>query len=474
MAPNEAPLTFTSGASGATFNAATGALGGLNTTTLGQTPPEALYSTDATVAASAWQLPQNAGSLRLPSGVGTTTPVNPKTRADLSQAVDMIQILDRLQSNQPLTPAELRAAATMGPVVSRAAEMLGRRKDVPAKPPKKGPLETSVVNGTATVAPSETKGSPAKTVLPKGTKQAVNEATTEIAHRLEAKTGITAEELTKNGMGAPVPERFASMMQNAGYAVTKTMNVGQALQAANSQGPLATPSPDISAGLTVGQYIQQLAHMPKAQIYQLQQSLFNGGFYDPAYSDGSKKYTQGVLDVGTIEAMRTAILQTLQQHAAGKNTSLEQVIGAGQAGNTIGSLGSTTGTNSTQPIPVATQAQTQQPLINAFVAALGRAPSQAELQAFTSSYTSQLQAGNKNAVESGLSPSGMVDYQTGIPFINGVPTVSAAASQYAENKDPNEYQGHNIADAFGMLMNLVDRQGVSALDTPGTRPTTTT
>lgn len=123
---------------------------------------------------------------------------------------------------------------------------------------------------------------------------------------------------------------------------------------------------------------------------------------------------------------------------------------------------------------MATTAQTQQPLINAFVAALGRNPSQTELDNFTATYQGELEAGNTKLAEHGLSPGGEVDYTTGIPFVQGTPTVSAAATNYAEDQDPTEYQAHNVANAFGLLMNLVDRSGTSSLDTLGTRPTTTT
>jgi hypothetical protein len=264
-------------------------------------------------------------------------------------------------------------------------------------------------------------------------------------------------------------------MQNAGYGVTSAMSLSQALDAASGKGPQGIPQADAATNLTVGQYLQQMGKMSKAQIYQLQQQLFHGGFYDPTYTDGTKSYTQGVLDVGTVEAMRTAMLTTLEQNASGNNVTLEQVINnPSQFAATLNSAGALPGTTKGSTVPMATDAQTQEPLIAAAAKELGRNPTQAELTAFTAKYNAELQAGSKTLTLAGQNPQGIVDYQSGIPFVQGTPTVTAAADQYFQNTNPTEYQGHNVADAFGMLMNLVDRRGVSALDTPGTRPTGTT
>jgi hypothetical protein len=256
----------------------------------------------------------------------------------------------------------------------------------------------------------------------------------------------------------------------------------QASELATGGGPST-----LQGDMTVSQYITSLAGLPKGQLIQLQQQLYNNSFYDSTYYGGTdtakgadtKAYTQGMLDTGTILAFRKAILQTLVDQKRGKNVTLNQVINGGAStnpalGNAPITAGTSTQTASTGTAPMATDAQTQQPLINAFVAAIGRNPSQQELSAFTSTYENELLQGNKTLAEQGLSPEGAVDYSSGVPFVQGVPTVAAAATNYAEDTDPVAYQGHNIADAFGLLMNLVDRQGTSSLDTLGTRPTTTT
>lgn len=414
--------------------------------------PAQLFSPDAGTMQTAWDLPPNTGSLRLNTGNTLTTPVPGSTRTAISSGIEMLNLYDKLDAGQQLTPADMNAAAKLGGAIERGAQL--------------------------SAAPKKTKAQ----------QSAITAAQNEIAARLVGTVGLKPEDLGKAGLNTKVPKTFASTMQNAGYAVTANMTVKQALGAAQSS-ELATGGGPTSAqsSMTVAQYVQSLASMSKAQLTQLQQSLYNGGFYDSTYYGGTdttkgastKEYTQGVLDTGTMLAFRKAILQTLADQKQGKNVTLDQVVTGGASTNpALGNLPLTGGTStsaaSTSTVPMATTVQTQQPLINAFVAALGRNPSQSELAAFTSTYQNELEQGSKTLAESGLSPNGIVDYSTGIPFVQGTPTVAAAATNYAETQDSTEYQAHNVADAFGLLMNLVDRQGTSSLDTPGTRPTTTT
>jgi hypothetical protein len=410
-----------------------------------------LYSPNAGVMASSWDLPPNLGSLTLKTGNSETTQIPSKTRTAVASGVEMLNIYDKLDSGEALTQADVNAASKLGPDIERAAQLAA-------------------------------SGKPAK-----GARSAITKAQNEIAVRLHSTVGLPPTALGKEGLNAKVPASFAATMQNAGYAVTKNMTVKQALGAAQSVVGGGQPPTSMQGDMTVAQYTQSLASMSKSQITQLQQQLYNNGFYDSEYYGGTdtdkgadtKEYTQGVLDTGTILAFRKAILQTLVDQKQGKNVTLDQTINGGASTNpALGNVPVTGGTStqsaSTVTAPMATDAQTQQPLINAFVAAIGRNPSQQELSAFTSTYENELLQGNKTLAEQGLSPEGAVDYSSGVPFVQGVPTVAAAATNYAEDTDPVAYQGHNIADAFGLLMNLVDRQGTSSLDTLGTRPTTTT
>lgn len=417
--------------------------------------PANLFSQNPTIMASSWDLPANVGALRLNTGNSTTAPVSSQTRTKVSDGITMLNLYDKLDSGTPLTNAEVSAATKLGGPVARAAQLVGTSK------PKKAP---------------------------KGLSGAVTDAKNELAQRLYSTVGIGPEDLGKAGMNSPVPKGFAATMQNAGYGVTKAMTVKQALTAAQSVAAGSPPPTTAKSNVTVSQYIQGLQSMSKSQLTQLQQSLYTGGFYDDTYYGGTdsttgaspKEYTQGVLDTGTILAFRQAILQTLVDQQSGKSVTLDGVITGGASTNpALGNVPVTSGTSSddiskTASVPLATEAQTQAPLINAFVAALGRNPSQAELAAFTNAYQGQLEAGSKTLTEAGENPSGVVDYSSGIPFVQGTPTVSAAATNFAQDQDSTEYQAHNVANAFGLLMNLVDRSGTSSLDTPGTRPTTTT
>lgn len=397
-------------------------------TTITETPFGSFFSPDPTEMANAWELPANAGTLRLPTGITQTVPTSAQDRSIISQSIDMVDLYGKLSSGKKLTEPEVQAATQLGGDIARAAQMQGS----------------------------------------KGAKAAANAAINEIGTRLNH-VGITPEDLV-NFSTSKVPPKFATMLQNAGYAVTKNMSFTDML--GETSGPKAQqPLPTMSQGMSVGQYVQGLGNLSKDQITQLQQSMWNSGLYDSGYYSGeSKAYTKGVLDTGTILAFRKAMQLSLQS-----NTPLESVIGGNlplpqTATPATQNSGPLPGTASTSYVPQTQQSQLQSPLIKAFEAALGRAPSEQELANFTSSYNQEQANASKYMVDQGQSPQTAIDLQTGVPYLPTTPTASAAAEANAMNSNPVEYQAHGIANAFGLLMNLVDRSGTSAFTTPGHSP----
>lgn len=393
-------------------------------------------SPNSGIAASAWQLPQNAGVLKLPTGITNQVPTSAKTRQSITQMMQMVDLVLKWTNNQKLSPAEIQDASELGGDIARAAQLQGSKQS----------------------------------------SAAIGKATTEIAERLN-NLGINPEALA-DPKTSKVPAPVANMLQNAGYAVTKNMTLEDMLN--ETTGPKAQqPLPDMSQQMTVGQYVQALGNLSKAQITQLQASMFNAGLYDPSYYDPtattSKAYTQGVMDTATIMAFRNAM-----QVAFKTGQPLEQVIGgnlpmpaANATPTTPTPAGSLPGTSSTSDVPQTQSSQLQDPLIKAFQAALGRNPTQQELQQFTSSYNEAQVEASKWATDNGQSPQTNVDLQSGVPYLLTAPTATAAAAADAMNANPVEYNAHGIANAFGMLMNLVDRQGTSAFTTPGHAPDTT-
>lgn len=455
-------------------------------TTISEQPLGGLLSSDPTEMATAWDLPQNVGALRLPSGEASSKPADPKALSAVQQGVQMLTLYAKFESGTPLTQAELQAATALGGPVARAAQLLGKgtvipgHPAIPGKPGKLGSgvtdLPTSLNGMSQDQLPGATAGIPAtkdKVTPAKGTAKALVDANKELAQRMESTLGLTPAELSAQGLKGLVPKQVAATMQNAGYGVTAQMTLAQALNVASGQGG-STPMPTIAGNQTVGQYIQGLGQLSKSQLYTMQQALYHGGFYDESYYSG-KDYTQGVLDTGTILAFRKAILSTLESNAKGTPASLEQTIAGGaSAFPVIGGAGLPADTTAATHTPQANPTQLQGTLENAFQAALGRAPSQSELQAFTNSYQGQLNAGSASLAKAGGTPSGFIDQSTGIPFLPQTPTASQAATSYVQNTDSTAYEGHNVADAFGMLMNLIDRPSTSSLDTVGARPAVST
>lgn len=447
-------------------------------THLGETPIGAFASPNPTEMASAWGLPPNVGALRLPSGVSVTHPATGKARTRLSQGMSMLELYGKLADPRAsISAADLNAAEQIGGPVARAAEL------VRAEHPSTTPRQTGA--GISSTADSVGGTERAEHVDRPAVKKARAEAVAELGKRLTATLGLSPKDLSD--LTAKAPRNLVSQMQNAGYAVTSRMTLGDAIGAMTKSSKNAEiPSPEGSRNLTVAQYIQSLTDgsLSRTDLEHLQKALYMGGFYDSDYYEGTsaagaKNYTRGQLTAGTMLAFRSAILQTLTESAKGKHTSLAQVIGGGigatgHASTVLGTgaTGSLTGAKPTTPVPMATPQELQSTLETAMENYLGRLPTQQELSQFTQYYSGLMAQGSKTLLEEGENPGGMgyVTYQTGIPYLPKVPTASQAAEQWTQNANSTEYHARNIADAYGMLMNLVDRQNVSAYTTPGEGP----
>lgn len=474
-------------------------------TTVTETPTSDLGSPTPSVMLSAWGLPQNVGALQLPTGTTDPRAATEKDLTSVQRGVAMLSLYGTFASGRKLTPQELKAAQQLGGNVARAAEMVGVGQ--PAQRQQQ-PQEIGKVTNTGVLTEEPLKTVPSGTVLTakghkapkakepttptgenpsfqhptaqepakhgKDTQEAIAAAQAELEQRLHTALGVTPTELTTN---AKVPKKLATMMQNAGYGVTQNMTLGKALGVVSGSGPTSTPSSTVTTPVTVAQQIQALMHTTnKTQITSLQNALYQGGFYDEEYTTGKKAVTKGQLTTGTVLAYRSAILQTLTQRAHGKQVTLDQVIQAGDSTN-AGVLGtipvSTTGKTA---IEYATPQQMQSTLESAMESYLGRLPTSQELNEFAHYYDQLQQTGNKSLAEEGEDPGGLgyVTYETGVPYMPKVPTPAQAAEQWAQTQNPVAFKAQKVANAYGMLMNLVDRQGESALDTVGTRPTTET
>ena len=425
-----------------------------STTILDNTPLSEFGSQNPQELASAWGLPYNVGELNLQTGQTTTKAADPASLFGVQVGLQMMTLYEKfynyLKSPKTaggLSKVQLQAAEKMGGDIGRAAQML---------------------NGSL-----GKKGNVA------AIKESLASANGELLTRLNSKFAgnINPEDLTKQGFAAKVPQGFANIMRNAGYAVTSGMTFAQALGAA---GGGQKPAPQLSQGQTVNQLLQSLVNggMSRDQITALQENLFQSGLYDPSYEDGSKSYTPGQLDTGTIQALRTAILHTRQLQTQGQNVTLEDVISGGTDLGTFGGTPEQGGIADTPPVfvPQATGAQLQGTLDSQFESAMGRKPTAQDLAGFTQYMDSLQTAGSTAEAKAGqaqLAAEGGTDPTTGISLIPGVASPTQAAQSYIQQNGANETTSHGVANAFGMLMNLIGSPSVNTNGNVGNQPTST-
>lgn len=464
-------------------------------TVLGNLPP-ALLADPATMA-SAWGIPTTSNGvndLSILTGFSGQGPINVNDQNIIDRGVSMFDLYGKLQAiangkKETLTKAEINAATALGGPIARAAQLLGESsKVIPGKPGKKGQqgvtLEPSSIGGggismgeVAIPTPDVggTSPTPATVVVPsvksKAVQQALGAASKELEQRVKSTLGIDLSTYYKNGKPDPsvkITAADAGILQNAGYAVTSNSTVEQALEAVSQ--PANKGGPQQSQSQTVNELLTNLTSgkMTSAEITNLQNALYTGGMYDPSYYDGGKVISKGNLDTGTVTALRTAISLTGELQAQGKQVTLQDVL-QDPHGPDKSVFGSVT---STPSVAQATAPQLQGTLESAMETYLGRLPTQQELSGFTSYMDSLQQQGSKALALSGGTDSGFVDYQTGIPLIPQVPTPAAAAESYVQNTQGPSYQAHNIANSMGLLLQLIDRQNVSAYTTPGAKPDT--
>lgn len=453
------------------------------------------------------------------------TPSTHTLRRNLTRGMKMLELYGKLKSGAPLSRADVQAAQEFGGPVARAAELIGMEKaqhpqhvygmtiapSTPERPSGRGGKAEGTqgprsVEGTVVtkqreeLALAKEKGKPTvigggrrtgPTVLeePPNRKRARQEAIAELLSRIHTTLGLTQKELAN--IGGPVSKSLTTMMQNAGYYVRSNMTLAQAIGAMSKGATAQTPGTLATTPRTVGEYVQNLAtgKMTGTQIWSLQKALYRGGFFDNEYYGAGpvpRSYTSKQLTGGTIYAFRTAVEMTATwnaHHPKRQRTVMDTIQGGAGPyeptvkGNQYGGVyptGTPTGKVPHTTVYVATPQEALKPLESAFATYLGRLPSQKELQQFTAYYTSLMQTANKQMVDRGLNPlgQGYVTYTSHIPFVPHVPSVGAAAEAWAQQQNPTEYQARNVADAYGMLMNLIDRQNVSAYTTPGTRPLT--
>ena len=192
------------------------------------------------------------------------------------------------------------------------------------------------------------------------------------------------------------------------------------------------------------------------QLSNMQDLLWQGGFYD------AKNWTPGQLDIATKQAYGGLLKQTAALNAEGGKYKyvtawdvLQAEINNEKAQGGIDALAAET---ASKKYTAATESQMDQPTLNAFEARLGRAPTAAELAAVTSQMDAQQQA----HAETMPTTAYVVPGEGGVSSVPGVTTPTALAAQYAMTQDPNEYEGHSLANAYGLMINALSSKPVGS------------
>lgn len=513
MAANTPTFTTSGPAGGGTSSTAGSGVGttqwaNLDATQIGNEPFDSFWGSNPTELSNAWQVPTSA--LSIPSGASQQIPTA-LVRESISQPIQMMQLYYKFEHGEPLSEHDVETASRLGGSTAHAAQLMyADQRDpknvTPAEAASAGKFQPAGMNerpsakaeyenadpltvaaaakgdkaakaklaADARNAPRELTSTPSEVVgrhgasrgkvkVDKKTAAALAQANAEIIKKVSGLLGFNWDPADAN---QKIGSSVAAKLQNSGYAVTSSMTAAQMLNVVNS--PKTQPAVTIPQGMTAGQYIQNLAQLSPQQLQGLQQQMFAQGLFDTSYTTGGKAYTPGVLDSATILAFRNAL-----HVASDNNVSLQTVIGSNLPmgtsayGSDFGSSSSLPGSGSATYVPQASSAQTFKPLQAAFENELGRGPTQGEVGKFTQQYDTTQQDAAKWAIDHGQSPQTATDLQTGIPYIDTTPTVTNAASTDAMMSNPVEYQATGIANAFSMLMKLVDRSGVGALDTPG-------
>lgn len=224
---------------------------------------------------------------------------------------------------------------------------------------------------------------------------------------------------------------------------------------------------------TVGKAAMQIYGMKSSQIAGLQALLWEGGYYDEdvegeggVAGPDAKKITPGNLDPYTMKAFGSLLAQTA---SSGSKLSWKDALNTAAGTNQVGGSGNgltiqdlvdegTTGTGPSTTAPkvtLATPTQMMTTLQQYFESKLGRMPTTAELDEFTTQYDAQQTAGSKQ-----LDPNTFLipDSTTGVDIEPGVPTAASAATQFAQS-DNTEYGAHQIANAGSLLLSAMRESG---------------
>ena len=215
-----------------------------------------------------------------------------------------------------------------------------------------------------------------------------------------------------------------------------------------------------------GQLATTISLLPRDQLIQLQNQLWNAGFYD------SRSWTPGVIDLATKQAWGAALNQTanlnkLAGTTANGNTyssSLKYAtvwdVLTAEANNVTqqGGIDTLNAETASKKYTAATESQMDQPTLTAFEERLGRAPTAAELAGVTNQMDAQQQAKAEGMPDNSY----IVPGEGGVASVPGVTTPTALAAQYAMTQDPTEYEGHSLANAYGLMINALSGKPVGS------------
>ena len=225
-----------------------------------------------------------------------------------------------------------------------------------------------------------------------------------------------------------------------------------------------------------GDLVTTLGMLTRDQLAQFQEQLFQGGFYD------SRSWTPGLFDGPTKQAVGGLVKATAYSNAnAGKSADVPQNLKFANTWDVLhieqqnmlkmyGPQGAEAALaqSASKKYTQATQSQMDQPTLNAYEARLGRAPTAAELASVTQTMDQQ-QAAHAETMPSN---SYVVPGEGGVSAVPGVTTPTALAAQQAMTGSPTEYEGHSLANAYGLMINAMSAKPLGAdpsLVTP-TRP----